>query len=123
MDVFFHRYTAADGCLENVANTAEFSRDHQSEQNCPCDPEHMFDCAMSSNNAINNIPIDGAHATVRGKKFSEKKSFNGYSDSLNARNPRSVNTHKNVKVNPYLEGQQLPVVAKKSPYHFKDPHV
>ncbi|OWA50711.1 hypothetical protein BV898_15220 [Hypsibius exemplaris] len=122
-------YTASDGCVESVPNTAEFSRDYQSQQNCPCDPEHMFDCAMTSSNAINNIPIDGAHATVRGKKFSEKKSFNGYVESLNARHPRSAGDEQSRQqrekesVNPYLQGQKLPVVAKKAPYHSKDPHV
>ena len=119
------RYTAADGCVENVPNTAEFSRDYQSQQNCPCDPEHMFDCSVTSANAINNIPVvDGAHATVRGKKFSEKKSFNGYVDSLNARHPRSVDGAAAAHpVNPYLQGKKLPVVAKKSPLHSNDPHV
>ncbi|GAV07960.1 hypothetical protein RvY_17733 [Ramazzottius varieornatus] len=115
-------YTAADGCLEDVPNTAEFSRDFQSQQNCPCDPEHMFDCAMTASNAINNIPVDGAHATVRGKKFSEKKSGNGFADSYNERHPRSVDAVDHAKINPYLQGQPLPVIAKKAP-HIKEPFV
>lgn len=34
-------YTGEDGCLEEFKNTASFSRDYQSMQNCMCDSEHM----------------------------------------------------------------------------------
>ncbi|MCP9260780.1 Neuroendocrine protein 7B2 [Dirofilaria immitis] len=35
-------YTAADGCLEEFENSAEFSRNYQARQTCICDQEHMF---------------------------------------------------------------------------------
>lgn len=35
-------YTAADGCLEEFENSAEFSRNYQANQECICDQEHMF---------------------------------------------------------------------------------
>lgn len=35
-------YTAADGCLEEFENSAEFSRNYQAQQQCLCDHEHMF---------------------------------------------------------------------------------
>jgi hypothetical protein len=41
-------YSADDGCLEQFENTAVFSREFQSAQECMCDSEHMFDCPSSS---------------------------------------------------------------------------
>lgn len=122
------RFSAADGCLESVPNTAEFSRDYQSQQNCPCDPEHMFDCAVNTGNMMNNVvSIDGAHQTVRGKKFHEKKDGHGDVDNYNERHPRSVENpqghHYSQKYNPYLQGKPLPVIAKKAPLHMKEPKV
>ena len=35
---------AEDGCIEDFENTAAFSREYQSSQECMCDTEHMFDC-------------------------------------------------------------------------------
>ena len=37
-------HTADDGCLEEFENSASFSREYQSTQECMCDTEHMFDC-------------------------------------------------------------------------------
>lgn len=37
-------YTEDQGCQINFENTAAFSRDYQSAQECMCDGEHMFDC-------------------------------------------------------------------------------
>jgi hypothetical protein len=41
-------YSAEDGCLEHFENTAGFSREFQSAQECMCDSEHMFDCPAPS---------------------------------------------------------------------------
>lgn len=112
--------------MESVPNTAEFSRDYQNQQNCPCDPEHMFDCSLNGGSVMNNVAIDGAHATVRGKKFHEKKDGNGFVDSFHERHPRSADASGKIqarKYNPYLEGEPLPVIAKKAPYHVKEPKV
>jgi hypothetical protein len=40
-------YSVEDGCLEQFENTAGFSREYQSAQDCMCDSEHMFDCPSS----------------------------------------------------------------------------
>lgn len=37
-------YTEEQGCITDFENTAAFSRDYQSAQECMCDAEHMFDC-------------------------------------------------------------------------------
>ncbi len=39
-------FTAEDGCIETFENTAAFSRAYQASQDCMCDTEHMFDCAV-----------------------------------------------------------------------------
>lgn len=41
-------YSAEDDCLEDFENSASFSRDYQSKQQCMCDQEHMFDCPGST---------------------------------------------------------------------------
>ncbi|XP_054709553.1 neuroendocrine protein 7B2-like [Uloborus diversus] len=106
-------YTADDGCLEEFVNTAAFSREYQASQECMCDSEHMFDCpgatreneidalARSLENEglaeaaldrlMQNMEIEGEHKIVAKKFFSHQPS------------------------NPYLEGEKLPVVAKKTP--------
>lgn len=37
-------FTEDQGCQLDFENTAAFSRDFQSAQECMCDSEHMFDC-------------------------------------------------------------------------------
>ncbi|XP_046464643.1 uncharacterized protein LOC124210550 isoform X2 [Daphnia pulex] len=100
-------YTAEDGCLEEFENTAAFSREYQAAQDCMCDTEHMFDCPASSLNhkndknratanmvdtAIRKIMSDfqGEHKSLVSKKFFADKSEN-----------------------PYLQGDKLPIAAKK----------
>lgn len=39
----------------NFENTAAFSRDYQSAQDCMCDTEHMLDCPVDSANS-NSMP-------------------------------------------------------------------
>jgi len=83
--------TSDDGCLEEFENTAEFSRQFQSNQNCLCDEEHMYTCppnhrrASSSlrseveefNQALNVLlqkaDIKDQHKTLVAKKFHAKK--------------------------------------------------
>jgi len=37
-------YTEEQGCQMDFENTAAFSREYQSAQECMCDGEHMFEC-------------------------------------------------------------------------------
>lgn len=94
-------YTAEEGCLEEFENTAAFSREYQAQQDCMCDSEHMFDCATNRNNnndmsdsdfdrLVQHFHVDDGHKNLVAKKYHMKKSFN-----------------------PYLEGDKLPVAAKK----------
>ncbi|XP_013780701.1 uncharacterized protein LOC106465054 isoform X1 [Limulus polyphemus] len=122
-------YTAEDGCLEDFVNTAAFSREYQSSQDCMCDAEHMFGCPTSTqdneldalaqsiqnqglmdstlNRIVQNMQIEGEHKTLVAKKFfnpnqlkPKTKMFTQRGTTLNSRNP-------------YLKGEKLPVVAKK----------
>jgi len=89
------RFLAEDGCLEDFENTAAFSREYQSSQECMCDTEHMFDCpgntdeneletlARSIQNEgimdstldklVDNIRVDDSEHKVVAKKFFTKQ--------------------------------------------------
>uniref|UniRef100_A0AAZ3Q078 Neuroendocrine protein 7B2 n=1 Tax=Oncorhynchus tshawytscha TaxID=74940 RepID=A0AAZ3Q078_ONCTS len=83
--------TAADGCLENAPDTAEFSREFQKHQHL-FDPEHDYPALAKWNKELLYQKLKG------GAK----------------RRKRSVN-------NPYLMGQRLNnVVAKKSVPHYPE---
>ncbi|CAK9303606.1 unnamed protein product [Gordionus sp. m RMFG-2023] len=97
-------YTSDDNCLEDVKNTADFSRDYQSQQVCLCDPEHMFDCPEEHTQFIlppKHSPLNNAvwpAGNLMGKGMSE----------------RIANILKNFEPsNPYLTGEKLRTVAKK----------
>merc|ERR1719210_307398 len=83
-------YTSADGCIEDFENSSEFSRRYQAGQKCICDTEHMFDC-----------PEENAH---RGPE--DIAAVN-----ILAKIPGLVSTDSDN--NPYMDGQKLPVAAKK----------
>uniref|UniRef100_H3D3U6 Neuroendocrine protein 7B2 n=1 Tax=Tetraodon nigroviridis TaxID=99883 RepID=H3D3U6_TETNG len=83
--------TAADGCLENAPDTAEFSRQFQNHQNL-FDPVHDYPALA---------------------KWDKEHLFQKLKERPGRRRQRSVN--------PYLQGQRLDkVVAKKSAPHFRD---
>ncbi|KHJ96607.1 neuroendocrine protein 7B2 precursor [Oesophagostomum dentatum] len=72
-------YTAADGCIEEFENSAEFSRNYQAQQHCICDQEHMFNCAEKEASEIGAslqelLDEQSLHRTMIAKKFHEKRS-------------------------------------------------
>nr|CAG4649676.1 EOG090X0DEG [Scapholeberis mucronata] len=85
-------YTADDGCLEEFENTAAFSREYQSSQDCMCDTEHMFDCPASS---LNNKNAKN-RATAKMVDTAIRKIMSDFQSE-----------------NPYLQGDKLPIAAKK----------
>nr|CAG4643495.1 EOG090X0DEG [Ilyocryptus agilis] len=88
-------YTAAeDGCLEEFENTAAFSREYQAAQDCMCDSEHMFDCPASSLN--NNSKSSKNHPTASMVDTALRKIISDFQNE-----------------NPYLQGDKLPIAAKK----------
>jgi len=114
-----------DGCMEEFDNTAEFSREYQSRQNCLCDEDHMFTCPPNHRKASEslrdeveefsqalNVLLDKAgikdqHKTLVAKKFHAKKRRVKRATGWK---PRQQQSHKN---NPYLQGERLRTVAKK----------
>uniref|UniRef100_A0A6B2EGP4 Neuroendocrine protein 7B2 n=1 Tax=Phlebotomus kandelakii TaxID=1109342 RepID=A0A6B2EGP4_9DIPT len=95
-------YIEDQGCQQDFENTAAFSREYQAAQECMCDGEHMFDCPGQDQGEPNrqmDSDIESflaqqfhtqEHKNLVAKKFHSKKSFN-----------------------PYLEGEKLPIAAKK----------
>jgi len=87
-------YTSSDGCQEVFQNTAAYSRNYQAEQACMCDTEHMFHCPDSDGESeigaiARSIHTQGMVDSTLDKIIDRMKS------------------------NPYLQGDKLPVHAKK----------
>ncbi|XP_011499529.1 PREDICTED: uncharacterized protein LOC105363502 [Ceratosolen solmsi marchali] len=81
-------YNGENNCLVNFKNTAAFSRDYQSAQDCMCDSEHMLNCPSGSD-VDNNVPgvsISSADFDQIVERFQD---------------------------NPYFRGEKLPIAAKK----------
>ena len=109
-------YTAADGCLEEFENSAEFSRNYQAQQQCLCDQEHMYNCPTKENSEYetkmnNMVGKDGVHK-VMAKKFHEKRS-----DFEEPRRKKRSAGFAHFKPNPYLQGEPLRSVSKKDGRH------
>lgn len=82
-------YSSEDHCITNFENTAAFSRDYQSAQDCMCDTEHMLDCSggSESNNALSNMRISNSDFDQIVEQFQHE--------------------------NPFFQGEKLPIAAKK----------
>lgn len=75
--------------MEDFENTAAFSRDYQSSQDCMCDSEHMFECPVrgfqSHGNDLNSeldldrimeeLTVEDQHKNLVAKKFHIKKVY------------------------------------------------
>jgi len=59
---FIPTFTGENNCLTNFENTAAFSRDYQSAQDCMCDTEHMLECSNDSgnSNSLSNMHISNS---------------------------------------------------------------
>ncbi|XP_046474731.1 neuroendocrine protein 7B2 isoform X1 [Neodiprion pinetum] len=82
-------YTSVDHCITNFENTAAFSRDYQSAQDCMCDKEHMVDCTSGSenNDGLSNMHISNSDFDQIVEQFQHE--------------------------NPFFQGEKLPIAAKK----------
>uniref|UniRef100_A0A915PWG6 Neuroendocrine protein 7B2 n=1 Tax=Setaria digitata TaxID=48799 RepID=A0A915PWG6_9BILA len=112
-------YTAADGCLEEFENSAEFSRNYQARQTCICDQEHMFNCPDKRTDddleeSLQSILNDqGLHKTLIAKKFHEKR-FQAVEPRRKKRTITGLPAkHTQNQQNPYLKGEILKSVIKK----------
>lgn len=103
-------YTAADGCLEDFENSAGFSRDYQALQDCMCDTEHMFECADSTRES----EITALARSIQNEGVLDS-TLDKIMDGLGEANHRLVakKFHQKKNFNPYLQGEKLPIAAKK----------
>lgn len=112
-------YTAADSCLEEFENTAEFSRNYQAQQQCFCDEEHMFNCPSKGSQQEYEQGLEamleknGLHKSMIAKKFHETR-------PLEPRRKRSSGFgadqahHRDHRVNPYFSGEPRHSISKKN---------
>lgn len=75
-------YTEEQGCIMDFENSASFSREYQSAQECMCDTEHMFECpanpSQDQGNGQQNFgflsrQFPQEHKNLVAKKFWVKK--------------------------------------------------
>lgn len=115
--------------MEEFENSAAFSRDYQSSQKCMCDREHMYDCPGSTeenqldslarsiqNNGLSDQDIDQLVQNIQQDHKVVAKKFH----SMKVRRPafgsdRYLIAVLQKRVPEYLNGEKLPVLAKKSP--------
>nr|XP_027194460.1 uncharacterized protein LOC113789164 isoform X1 [Dermatophagoides pteronyssinus]XP_027194461.1 uncharacterized protein LOC113789164 isoform X2 [Dermatophagoides pteronyssinus] len=135
-------YSADDGCLEDFINSADYSKEYQSSQECMCDSEHMFNCPGNTdeneletlarsiqnegieldttiNKIIDTIDTSKDDHKVVAKKFFQKRNEKSTIVKRSIINDGENSDKKSFKQNPYLTGEKLPVVAKKSPHTAK----
>nr|AII97977.1 BLTX619 [Nephila pilipes] len=106
-------YVADDGCLEEFENTAAFSREYQQHQDCICDSEHMFDCP----GATRENEIDTLARSFENEGLTDSR-LNRFLQDMEIQGDHKIVAKKffsNKPANPYLEGEKLPVIAKKAP--------
>ncbi|CAL4184055.1 unnamed protein product [Meganyctiphanes norvegica] len=103
-------YTASDGCLEVFENSAGFSRDYQAMQDCMCDNEHMFECPESTRES----QISALARSIQNEGVLDS-TLDKIMDNLGTGNQRVIakKFHQKKSYNPYLQGERLPIAAKK----------
>nr|CAG4642793.1 EOG090X0DEG [Evadne anonyx] len=115
-------HSKENGCLEEFENTAAFSREFQSAQDCMCDTEHMFDCPASSmksatgKNRANVATVNLVDTAIRKVMSDFQHDYNrevmGMKKRVENAVPMGVKP-QSISDNPYLQGEKLPIAAKK----------
>ncbi|XP_055685502.1 neuroendocrine protein 7B2 isoform X2 [Lutzomyia longipalpis] len=95
-------YTEEQGCQVDFENTAAFSREYQAAQECMCDGEHMFDCP-GQDQGEQNRQMDSDIESFLAQQFHTQEHKNLVAKKF----------HSKKSYNPYLEGEKLPIAAKK----------
>lgn len=73
--------TAKDNCVENFENTAENNQKLLSQQECPCDTEHMFTCPAGSQ-TVSSKSQSGSQQMALNKVIDELTKLQHNGDSL-----------------------------------------
>lgn len=125
--------TAKDNCVENFENSMENNKALLAQQDCPCDTEHMWTCPPGQKTvtskgsggqaALNKVMSELAELHSESQLSLENNPYltSGIKrDKLVAKKSPGLARHKRSQEqeeewNPYFEGKQLEVAAKKSP--------
>ncbi|KAI8785382.1 7B2, partial [Biomphalaria glabrata] len=121
-----------DNCVDNFVNSAENNQKLLSEQDCPCDTEHMFTCPAGSQ-TVSSKGSSGSQQMALNKVIDELSKMEHNGESLE-NNPDLSATRKRLTVvakksphlikkrsevsdhgNPYLQGERMEIAAKKDP--------
>lgn len=95
-------FSEEHGCQMDFENTASFSRDYQSAQECMCDGEHMFDCPGQEQNDDHQMDSD-LETFLASRQFNPQEHKNLVAKKF----------HTKKRANPFLAGEKLPIAAKK----------
>ncbi|NP_001191628.1 7B2 precursor [Aplysia californica] len=125
--------TAKDNCVENFDNSAENNERLLSQQDCPCDTEHMFSCPAGSQTVSSKAQSSGNQQMALNKVMDEIAKMEHDGESLE-NNPTMSETRKRVTLvakksphiihkrseqsdhsNPFLQGAPVAIAAKKDP--------
>jgi hypothetical protein len=124
--------TAKDNCVENFQNTADNNQKLLSEQECPCDTEHMFTCPAGSQR-VSSKAQSGSQQMALNKVIDELAKLERNGDSLEnsailstsqkrlavvaKKSPHAVFKRSEISDhgNPYLQGERIDIAAKKDP--------
>lgn len=90
--------------------TAEYSKYYQEDQDCMCDDDHN-DCS----NHVNKKSSDGQINYIKDLQLNKKdERFSAVVAKKSPRMKRDLGSQQKHKINPYLQGERLNHVAKKS---------
>ncbi|BFZ11795.1 hypothetical protein BsWGS_14834 [Bradybaena similaris] len=95
--------TAKDNCVEDFENSASNNQKLLSEQECPCDTEHMFTC-----------PEGSQTVSSKAQSGSQQMALNKVIDELNKLERNGENLENSAMLS--TSQKRLTVVAKKSPH-------
>lgn len=108
-------YTEDQGCTMDFENTAAFSREYQAAQDCMCDGEHMFNCPAPQQAETGG----GVGGGSGGPMDSDLENFIARQfHTQEHKNLVAKKFHVKKSSNPFLEGEKLPIAAKKG-FHVK----
>ncbi|XP_068155752.1 neuroendocrine protein 7B2 [Drosophila tropicalis] len=105
--------TQGANCIADFENTAIFSRQFQAGQECTCDSEHMFDC---SQDGVESVKDEDELVEQFLRQFGHENAVNSNGNNL-VKKAGGVyeipDPRMEAIINPFLEGDRLPIAAKK----------
>jgi hypothetical protein len=106
-------YSGEQGCIEEFENTASYSRRYQAAQDCMCDTEHMFECPNPSPDDSMDDAMDSFNDLEFNRFLQHTMQINPGFQHKNLVAKKFHQYEKSGRSNPFLNGERLPVAAKK----------